>query len=150
VIFVQAHESDAAHVASSLGVPTENVLGLSAKESAWGASRFATAGNAFFNMEIRFSNKKGSKQEPTKDDLPKFATGWMQALKADQPTFVFTYPSYLASAQSFAAAWGSVVRGLEDPVKFLTALRDAGFNTEDSDFTDPETIKNTATRLKCP
>jgi flagellum-specific peptidoglycan hydrolase FlgJ len=140
--FIRIHRVDAAAVASELGVPTAFLLGLSGKESQWGAGRFAAQGNAFFNMEIKL--KPGLK--PTA--LPSYATGYLQA-QGDAQVFVFTYPSYAASAKSFAEKYGNAVRGIQDPTRFLTALRNAGFNTADPDFTNPQTIENTITRMKC-
>lgn len=140
--FIRIHKADASDVASDLGVPTAFLLGLSGKESQWGAGRFAVQGNAFFNMEIRL--KLGLK--PT--TLPSYATGYLQA-QDDQQVFVFTYPNYAASAKSFADKYGNAVRGIQDPGRFLTALRNVGFNTADPDFTNPQTINNTTTRMKC-
>ena len=48
--FVDAHLADAQKVADRLGLPVENILGLSAVESGWGTSRFATEGNNFFGL----------------------------------------------------------------------------------------------------
>ncbi len=144
VNFVKAHQADASAVANKLNVPTENVLGLSAKESAWGTGRFAQEGNAFFNMEVKVPHIGDT---PT--SLAPFSNGSLQA-SGDPRVFVFTYANYLASAKSFAAAWGSAVQGIKDPRQFLTALRKAGFNTVDKGFTDPKTIDMTKARMNCP
>jgi RHS repeat-associated protein len=141
VNFVKSHEGDAAAVAKTLNVPTENVLGLSARESAYGAGRFAQEGNAFFNLEKTVAVG----QTPT---LAPFSTGYLSALSAPQ-TFVFTYPSYLASAKSFAAVYGKAAQGIRDPQAFLSALKKAGFNSG-KDFTDPSTINMTKARMGCP
>ena len=63
--------------------------------------------------------------------------------------FVAAYPSYLASAQSFAAVYGDAVRGIQDPKQFLTALQKAGYNSNE-DFTNPAVINMTKARMQCP
>ncbi len=48
--FVKAHLADAQKAADALGVPVENILGLSALESSWGEHRFAAQGNNYFGI----------------------------------------------------------------------------------------------------
>jgi hypothetical protein len=48
--FVDAHLADTQKAADQLGVPVENILGVAALESNWGASRIALQGNNFFGI----------------------------------------------------------------------------------------------------
>jgi hypothetical protein len=54
------------------------------------------------------------------------------------------FPSYLASAQSFAAQYGSFVTGVVDPTKFAQALVSAGFNPGKLPLGNPNFVKDTA------
>ncbi len=100
VSFIHAHQTDAATVAQQLGVPTENVLGLSGIESKWGTSNAATQANNFFGLH-------GGANAP-------FANGvWYTSGGVAMSAF----PSYLASGQSFAAQYGSYVALLTSPIQ---------------------------------
>jgi len=145
VSFVHAHQADAAAIAQTLGVPTENVLGLSARESGWGTGRFAQY-NAFFDMEKTVSKKVPLGQKPS--TLLPGSNGWEAALRSPR-TFVATYANYLDSASSFATVYGGAVRGKTKPGDFLKALLNAGFNG-DSAFTNPGAINMTKARMGCP
>ena len=134
-------------MAQLLEGPTENILGLSGRETTYGTSRFAFEGNAFFSMERRVNVKAGQDPQPPTFLFP-FSTGWMQA-EDDKAVFMAKYPSFLASAQSFAAVYGNAARGIQNPVDFLTALQKAGFNSNPS-FLSPATINNTRVRMQCP
>jgi flagellum-specific peptidoglycan hydrolase FlgJ len=125
VTFVKTHQADAATVAQQLGLPTENILGLSGIESGWGLSRIATTGNNFFSLH-------GSAGAP-------FANGSMQAL---QGASMSTFPSYLACAQSFAAQYGNLVQGKSDPVEFAQGLMPR-FNSGKAPLGNPNFISDT-------
>ncbi len=140
VSFIHAHQDDAATVARQLTVPTQNVLGISGIESNWGQSNAAVFANNFFGLH-------GGADAP-------FANGvWFTRGGVGMSTF----PSYLASARSFAAQWGAFVRGIGDPTQFAQALVNAGFNPGmpplgNPDFVDDTaaTINATAGRMECP
>jgi hypothetical protein len=68
--FVDTHLAEAQRGADELGVPVENILGLSALESTWGQHRFAAQGNNYFGIHY---------------PAP-FANGYMLA-KGDPKTF---------------------------------------------------------------
>jgi hypothetical protein len=106
--FVDAHLADAQRVADQLAVPVENILGVSAEESAWGESRFAIEGNNFFGLHY---------------PAP-FATGYLPARRG--PARVATFASYADNLRSFAAIAGSLVRGVSDPSDFAAALQNSG------------------------
>jgi hypothetical protein len=106
--FVDAHLVDAQKGAERLGLPVENILGLSALESTWGEHRFAIQGNNFFGIHF---------------PAP-FATGYM--LTKDRRTKVAAFASYADSLRSFVAISGSIVQGKRDPKAFATALQNSG------------------------
>jgi hypothetical protein len=107
--FVDAHFADAQTGADQLGVPVENILGLSALESQWGEHPFAAKGNNFFGIHY---------------PAP-FATGYLPA--RDNPRVrVATFASYADSLRSFVARYGSIVQGLADPTDFAAALWNSG------------------------
>ena len=140
VSFIQAHQADAATVAQQLGVPTQNVLGLSGIESRWGTSNAAMSANNFFGLH-------GGANAP-------FANGsWTTGGGVQMSAF----PSYLASAQSFAAQYGPTVSGISDPTAFAQALVRAGFNPATAPAGNPNfvadtasTINTTAVKMTCP
>jgi hypothetical protein len=105
--FVDAHLADAQKVADQLGVPVENILGVSALESGWGDSRFATQGNNYFGIHY---------------PAP-YAIGSMDAANG---TKVAIFASYADSLRSFAAVSGSIVQGINDPTDFAAALQNSG------------------------
>jgi hypothetical protein len=140
VSFVHAHQDDAATVAQRLAVPTQNVLGLSGIESTWGQSNAARFANNFFGLH-------GGADAP-------FANGVWHTRGG---VAMSAFPSYLASAQSFAAQWGAFVRGISDATQFAQALVDAGFNSGVAPLGNPNfvhdtaaTINATAGRMGCP
>jgi flagellum-specific peptidoglycan hydrolase FlgJ len=130
VAFIKAHMHDAAAVATQLEVSTENILGLSGIESAWGLNRFAKEGNNFFSLH-------GGASAP-------FATGSMQALKG---AWMSTFPSYLASAQSFAKQYGNLVQGKSDPEEFAKGLMPR-FNSGKAPLGNPDFIKDTVNTIQ--
>jgi RHS repeat-associated protein len=140
VSFIHAHQADAATIANQLGVPVQNVLGLSGIESQWGTSNAALQANNFFGLH-------GGANAP-------FATGvWYTSGGVAMSSF----PSYLASGQSFAAQYGSFVRGVTNPTAFAQALVKAGFNPGKLPLGNPNfvrdtaaTINATAGRMQCP
>ncbi|HTQ12315.1 MAG TPA: RHS repeat-associated core domain-containing protein [Rhizomicrobium sp.] len=141
VSFVKHHEADAAAVAQQLQVPTSFVLGLSAAESQYGTNRFSRLGNNFFSLQ-------GNASSP-------FANGSMQAQNSSAQ--LSTFPSYAASAQSFAAQYGAGVRGADTPEQFAQDLVDEVFNTANAETGgDPHFVSKTASvinsvarRMKC-
>lgn len=146
VQFVKDHAADAASVATQLHVPTENVLGLSAHESQWGDGPFISRnglGDAFFSEE-------GGPQ-------PALSNGVMHPT-GNSATNVWSFPSYLASAQAFAARYGKVVNSVTNPTQFAGNLLKVGFNsgTKAGNGTPGwsgqvvRDIANTATRMHCP
>jgi Mannosyl-glycoprotein endo-beta-N-acetylglucosaminidase len=105
--FVDAHLADAQKAADKLGVPVENVLGVSAVESNWGESRFAVQGNNFFGIHY---------------PAP-FAAGYIAAKSGVK---VATFTNYADSLSSFVAIAGADVQGLGDPYDFAAALHSSG------------------------
>ena len=93
---------------AQLGVPVENVLGISALESGWGDSRFATQGNNYFGIHY---------------PAP-FATGYLVA--GQSGVRVATFANYTDSLRSFAAISGNDVQGVSNPRDFAAALYDSG------------------------
>jgi uncharacterized FlgJ-related protein len=139
VAFIKAHQTEAAKVAEQLKVPTENILGLSGIESQWGQNRFAKEGNNFFSLH-------GGANAP-------FANGVMQAL---QGAWMSKFPSYAASAQSFAEQYGSLVQGKSDPEEFAKGLMPR-FNSGKAPLGNPNFVKHTVNtiqmtkkRMGCP
>jgi Mannosyl-glycoprotein endo-beta-N-acetylglucosaminidase len=111
VSFIHTNQAAAATIAQRLNVPTQNILGLSGIESAWGQSNAALQANNFFGLH-------GGANAP-------FATGvWYTSGGVAMSSF----PSYLASGQSFAAQFGSFVKGVSNRTAFAEALVKAGFN----------------------
>ncbi len=105
--FVDAHLDAAEKGAAELGIPVENILGLSALESGWGASPFAANGNNYFGIHW---------------PAPR-AAGYMFSR---QGTKVATFANYAESLKSFIAVSGSLIRGKNDPEVFATALQNSG------------------------
>jgi hypothetical protein len=106
--FVDAHLADAQKAAKELGVPVENILGLSAVESNGGRSRFANQANNYFGIHY---------------PAP-YATGYLQALRG--PVKVARFASYADCLKSFVATSGSLVEGEADPENFAAALQNSG------------------------
>jgi hypothetical protein len=106
--FVDAHLGDSQAAADRLGVPVENILGISAIESTWGTSRFAIEGNNYFGIHY---------------PAP-YAIGYMQAKKG--PAKVATFASYADSLKSFVAISGSLIQGKSDPQAFAATLQNSG------------------------
>jgi hypothetical protein len=106
--FVRSHLADAIEGGKALGVPAENVLGLSALESTWGLGKFAKGKNRnFFSMHY---------------PAP-FQSGYVVS---DGGTKVSTFASYGDSMRSFIKVYGALVRGKSDPEAFARALQDSG------------------------
>jgi len=117
-------------VAQQLGVPTQNVLGLSGIESQWGTSNAARSANNFFGLH-------GGSNAP-------FANGsWYTSGGIQMSSF----PSYLASAQSFAAQYGPGVSGISNPTAFAQALVQAGFNPATAPLGNPNFVADTANTI---
>jgi Mannosyl-glycoprotein endo-beta-N-acetylglucosaminidase len=129
--FVDAHLADAQKAADKLGVPVENILGLSALESKWGEHRFAAQGNNYFGIQY---------------PAP-FATSFM--LNEDGKTKVATFASYADGLRSFIAESGSVVQGISNPAEFAAALQNSGkygINRDGSKV--PTYVPNTALTIQ--
>jgi RHS repeat-associated protein len=125
--FVKAHLGDASGVAGPLQVPVQNILGLSAAESGWGRDWNVQKGrNNFFSLQ-------GNGSSP-------FANGVMYS---GGGTALSTFPSYRASAMSFAKQYGSLVKGQSNPTGFATKLV-PGFNPGRAPFGNPHFISDLA------
>jgi hypothetical protein len=130
--FVDAHLADAQKAADRLGVPVENILGLSAFESGWGESRFAIQGNNYFGIHY---------------PAP-FANGYM--ITEDGQTKVATFASYADSVNSFIAISGSIVQGESDPETFVAALQNSrkfGISTTNN-TKDPAYVGSVAATIR--
>ena len=126
VDFIQAHKSDAIKVANTLNVPTENILGLSGIESSWGKSNAAIKANNFFGLHG--------------GTICTICNGFLENKRGGSMS---AFPSYLASAQSFAAQYGGV-QGIKDPEEFAKILIKLGFNSGKLPDGNPNFIPNTA------
>jgi RHS repeat-associated protein len=132
VEFIAAHRADAAILAAVLMVPTENILGLSGIESAWGNNRFAQEGNNFFSLH-------GGANAP-------FANGRMTAARSGQP--MSTFPSYLLSGYSFIAQFGPAVFLKSSPESFTRALVSVHFNSgKSSDGGNSNFVRDTVNSI---
>jgi len=109
--FIDAHQKDAVIIASSLNVPTENILGLSGLESFWGKGPFAKYNN-FFSQHA--------------DKMVPFQTGTILTAQGQK---MATFRSYIDSGRAFAALYGNAVRGIADPHAFAQALIKVRFNS---------------------
>jgi hypothetical protein len=105
--FVSKHFNDAAKAAAELGVPVENILGISALESGWGKSSFAVHNN-YFGIH-----------HPAYLEVNSFPTKTAGVRGA-------TFASYADSLKSFLHSSGYLVRGKSDPATFAAALQDSG------------------------
>lgn len=123
VNFVKQNQTAATQVAGQLGVSPEDILGLSAAETGYGRSAIAQQANNFFSLH-------GDATAP-------YATGVRRA--GDGPMSVF--PSYLASAQSFAAQYGYLVQGKINPSAFANALVPR-FNSAKAPLGNPNFVPN--------
>jgi hypothetical protein len=99
----------AASVAAGLKTSEENILGLSAIESAWGQGPFARDGrNNFFSLHY-----------PSP-----LSTGFVTT--ADGKVKVSTYLNFASSAKAFAVAYGHLVTGQPSAHTFAASLQNAG------------------------
>jgi hypothetical protein len=112
VSFVNAHRSDCTQIANQLKVPTENILGLAAQESQWGSGRIARDLNNFFSLHAPAPLQIGA-----------------ESAQGDPKVKVAKFSSFLQCGLSFAARYGSAVRGISDPLEFSKKLVTVGFNT---------------------
>jgi RHS repeat-associated protein len=127
VEYVKLHLADAATAGEPIGVPGVNILGLSAAETGYGTNRFAVAANNFFSLH-------GGANAP-------YANGSVQAQHGPS---LSTFPSFLASAQSFVVPYRAYVRGLSAPAAFVQGLIRAHFNTGNAATGgDPDFARNT-------
>lgn len=114
VAFVARYKADAAIIAKQLDVPVENILGLAAEETQYGQGRVAKEFNNYFSMHA-----------PAPLQLREAPVQGSTKVK------VAVYASFLQSGQSFAARFGSAIRGRGEPKAFATALMHAGYNSGD-------------------
>lgn len=134
VDFINMHRADAQALADRLGVPIENILGLSANESGYGKSGLATNANNFFGLTKGFPGSIGS-------------------YRANHRLWSKFPPDagFNASALAFERVFGDAVRGITDETKFLEALVRKGFDTEDGGFVSGTraVMDGVARRLDC-
>ncbi|HTS26072.1 MAG TPA: hypothetical protein VMH81_09355 [Bryobacteraceae bacterium] len=146
VQFVKDHVDDAKEVAAALAVPTECVLGLSAAESGWGRDWNVTKVADNGQPAKNFFSLQGSDKSP-------LANG---SVLSGKGTRLSAFPSYKASAQSFAKQYGALVKGKKTPEEFVRALVPR-FNTGNAktggnpNFVSDtvNVIKTTRTRMDC-
>jgi flagellum-specific peptidoglycan hydrolase FlgJ len=114
--FVDVHLADAQKTADELGVPVENILGLSALESGWGNGRFAAEGNNYFSLYSPSLNE----------------TGTLTA-KGNPKAKLSTFDSYADSVSAFLDKYRTAFQGVSDPTEFARVAQDQahfGINTE--------------------
>jgi hypothetical protein len=112
VSFVIKYKNDCKIIADQLDVPVENILGLAAQESQYGTGRIAKELNNYFSMHAPAPFQIGA-----------------EAPLGNSHIKVAKFSSFSQSAQSFAARYGSAVRGKKDPLVFAQALVSISFNT---------------------
>lgn len=112
VAFVNTYRKDCQQIADQLNVPVENILGLAAQESQYGTGRIARELNNYFSMHAPAPLQIGA-----------------EAPLGNAKIKVAKFSSFLQCAQSFAARYGSAVKGKKDPLAFSLALVSIGFNT---------------------
>ena len=115
VEFVYKFQNDASRLAQQVNVPTENILGLAAEESQYGAGRIATTINNYFSMHAPAPLQIG--EEPA---------------HGNPSVKVAKFNSFYQSGQSFIAIYGSSIRNLSDPAQFGKALVRVNFNPGDA------------------
>lgn len=115
VSFVKTYEADAAALAKSVAVPTENILGLAAQESQYGGGRIAREYKNFFSMHAPAA----------------YQIGEAPAL-GNAKVHVAIFPSFRTCGESFLSRFGAAIRGAEDPEQFAKALVSAHFNSGDA------------------
>jgi RHS repeat-associated protein len=139
--FIQAHRADAQAIASQLNVPVQNILGLSAQESAYGLSAIAQGANNYFGLHAGAPGSTGT-----------YTTSGGATVSA--------FPSatgYSSSGQAFATMYGSLVQDRANAAAFANSLVPK-FNTANAktggnpDFLKAVTgaIAAIASRLNCP
>jgi hypothetical protein len=107
--FIVEHIADAQKVAGQLGVPVENILGISALESGWGESPSAEQYQNYFGIHY---------------PAP-FAIRGVPAKKS-KTVKIAVFKDYADSLRSFVAAAGSIVQNMRDPAAFAAALQNSG------------------------
>jgi hypothetical protein len=112
VAFINQYRQACAQVATQLDVPVENILGLAAQESQYGTGRIAKEYNNYFSMHAPAPFQIGA-QSPLGNPKIKVAQ----------------FSNFLQCAQSFAARYGSAVKGKKDPLEFAQTLVRIGFNS---------------------
>lgn len=115
VSFVHKYEKSCTAVASRLGIPVENILGLAAQESEYGQGRIATELNNYFSMHAPAKYQIGA-----------------EAPKKNPKIKVAKFATFEQCAESFEYKFGDAVKGKKDPAEFAQALIRAGYNSGDS------------------
>ena len=128
VSFIKAHQADAAIVAKQLGIPTQNVLGLSGIESFWGTSNIATSANNFFGLH-------GGANAPFCERILCHKRGRSDV----RVSFLFG-----VCAVFRGPVWKLCFRHVVDPTKFAQALVSAGFNPAKLPLGNPNFVRDTA------
>jgi hypothetical protein len=134
--FIKANQAAAEKLAVSLGCPAQDILGLSAEESAYGTSPVAQNAHNFFGLHAGAPGATGT-----------YTTSGGVA--------VSSFPAasgFLSSGQSFGNLYGNVVSGAVSGTAFAQALVKAGFNTANPGFTSlvAGTIASIQSRWNCP
>jgi RHS repeat-associated protein len=132
ISFIHTNQAAANALQLQSNVPADYLLGLSGWESTWGADRFAAQGNNFFSLH-------GGSTAP-------FAIGSMKALGNN--TYLSTFPSYLASGQSFLAQYGKGLAQASSPAAFALQLIKNHFNSGNAATGgNPNFLPNTVTGI---
>ncbi len=130
--FVDAHLADAQKAADRLGIPVENILGVSALESTWGTSRIAVQGNNYFGINYPAAHAVGP--------LPPPPGG---------TTIYSKFTSYAESLKSFVAIAGPLIQGKSDPEAFAAALQNSGkFGVHDNGAKVPTYVPQVAATIR--
>jgi len=112
VAFVHKYQKDAELLAKQLDIPTENILGLAAHESQYGAGRIARECNNFFSMHAPAPLQMGE-----------------ESAKGNTRIKVAKFSSFYQSGQSFIIKFGHGVKGKKDSDVFSKALITMHYNS---------------------
>lgn len=115
VTFVSKYKAACQPIADQLDLPVENILGLAAQESQYGAGRIARELNNYFSMHA-----------PAPLQISAESAQGSASVK------VAKFDSFQKSAQSFALRYGASVRGKREPMEFAQALVRSGYNSGDA------------------
>lgn len=115
VTFVSKYKAACQPIADQLDLPVENILGLAAQESQYGAGRIARELNNYFSLHAPAPLQSGA-----------------EAPQGNANIKVAKFDSFQKCAQSFALRYGSSVRSKRDPMEFAQALVRSGYNSGDA------------------